>query len=105
MGQFVRCASKMNDGTEIQLEDWSDTHKNNPELWWAVGAYPAAKRGSGRPFGPNRRGEKFRLTISFPGVEEAMEAFQKLSDGEAELLDYADKFWNQEKDAELLREV
>lgn len=105
MGLFIRSTAKMPDNTAIQLEDWSDSYPENPHLWWTVGAYPVAKRGSGRPFGPMRKGEKFRLTISFKTDAEAVEAFEKLNRGEATLLDYADKFWNGERDAELLREV
>ena len=100
---FIRATGKMYDGAEIQLENWSDSFPNNPKLWWAIGAYPRAKHNSGRLFGP-RRGGTFRLTISFDTDAEAVEAFEKLNRGEAKLLDYRDKFWNRERDAELLEE-
>ena len=101
-GHFIRATGKMPDGTGIQLEDWTDSFPSSPSLWWSIGAYPLAKRGSGRPFGPMYKGDKFRLTISFRTDAEAVEAFEKLNRGDAELLDYRDKFWNREKDAELL---
>jgi len=91
----------MPDGTAIQLENWEDSYPSSPSLWWAIGAYPRAKHYSGRMFGP-RRNEVFRLTISFHTAPEAVEAFEKLNRGEAELLDYREKFWNGERDAELL---
>ncbi len=99
---FIRAKAKMPDGTGIQLENWEDTYPKHPQLWWTVGAYPVAMHGSGRPFGPMRKGEKFRLTISFHTVAEAVEAFEKLNRGEAELLEYRERFWNGERDAELL---
>lgn len=99
---FIRATAKMPDGTAIQLENWEDRYPSSPTLWWTIGAYPLAKHGSGRYFGPHRKGEMFRLTISFHTDAEAVEAFEKLNRGEAELLDYRDKFWNLERDAELL---
>jgi len=81
MSNFIRGKTTMPDGTEIQLEDWSNEFPSSTNLWWAVGAYPVAKHSSGRLFGPRSR---------------------KLENGEAELLDYRDKFWNGERDAEIL---
>jgi len=98
---FIRATAKMPDGTAIQLENWEDSYPDHPTLWWAIGAYPTSKHESGRLFGP-QRGEIFRLTISFESDADAVEAFEKLNRGEATLLDYRDKFWNREKDAELL---
>lgn len=98
---FIRATGKMPDGTAIQLENWEDTYPELPDLWWAIGAYPVAKHGSGRLFGP-RKGEIFRLTISFASDAEAVDAMQKLINGEAELLTYRDKFWYGERDAEIL---
>ena len=100
---FIRATAKMPDNTAIQLENWEDVYPSSPSLWWAIGAYPHAKHDSGRLFGPHRGGE-FRLTISFKTDAEAVEAFEKLNRGEAKLLDYRDKFWNRERDAELLEE-
>ena len=97
---FIRATAKMPDGTGIQLEDWSDKSPGTSYAY-AVGAYPRALHESGRPFGP-RKFETFRLTISFGSLNEAKKAFEKLYLGEASLLDYRDRFWNQERDAELL---
>lgn len=98
--QFIIATAKMEDDTGIQLEDWSDKSPGTSYAY-AVGAYPKAKHDSGRQFGPSRGGE-FRLTINFGNLNEAQEAFQKLYMGEASLLDYRDRFWNGESDAELL---
>ena len=87
--------------TEIQLENWEDNYPSSPSLYWTIGAYPRAKHCSGRYFGPDR-GELFRLTISFDTEAEAVEAFEKLKSGTAQLLDYREKFWNREEDAKLL---
>ena len=100
---FIRATAKMPDGTAIQLEDWGDSYPSSHFLWWVIGAYPRAKHESGLLFGP-RRGGEFRLTISFDTDTEAVEAFEKLNRGDAELLDYRDKFWNGERDAELLED-
>ena len=99
---FIRATTVMPDGTAIQLENWEDSYPDRPTLWWTVGAYPRALHGSDQYFGPRRKGDKFRLTISFKTDAEAVEAFEKLNRGEAKLLDYRDKFWNQERDAQLL---
>jgi len=98
---FIRATAKMPDGTDIQLENWEDSYPSSPSLWWAIGAYPKAKYDSGRLFGP-RRGGIMRLTINFATDAEAVEAFEKLNRGDAELLDYRDKFWNGERDAEVI---
>lgn len=100
---FIRATAKMPDNTAIQLENWEDSYPEHPTLWWAIGAYPISKHESGRLFGP-RRGEIFRLTISFEKDYEAVEAFENLYHGRKTLLDYADRFWNRERDAELLEE-
>ena len=98
---FIREKAVMPDGTEIQLENWEDEFPSSPTLWWAVGAYPIAKHSSGRLFGP-RRNCQFRLTISFHTEAEALECMRRLESGDAELLDYREKFWNGERDAECL---
>ena len=98
---FIRATAKMPCGTAIQLENWEDSYPSSHSLWWAIGAYPRAKHESGRLFGP-RRNEEFRLTISFETDAEAVEAFDKLNRGDTELLEYREKFWNGERDAELL---
>lgn len=100
-GHNIRATARMHDGTAIQLENWESVHPDSPTLWWCIGAYPRALHESGRLFGPRRDGE-FRLTISFEKDSEAVAAFEKLNRGEAELLDYRERFWNGERDAELL---
>ena len=92
---------KMPDGTHIQLEDWRTSFPETKSLWHTIGAYPRSLKNSGRLFGP-RRGEEFRLDMKFKSAAEAMEAYEKLVRGDAELLDYRERFWNGENDAELL---
>ena len=98
---FIRATAKMPDGTEIQLENWEDEFPSSPSLWWSIGAYPRAKHDSGRLIGPRRCGI-MRLTISFATYAEAVEAMEALTRGEKTLLDYRDRFWNGEKDAEVI---
>ena len=103
MSNFIRAKTRMPDGTAIQLENWENEFITMSHLWWAVGAYPRSKHESGRLFGP-RRGQEFRLTISFGTEAEAMECMNNLECGNSELLDYREKFWNGERDAELLED-
>ena len=102
-GHSIRATAVMPDNTVIQLENWEDVFPSSPTLWWCIGAYPLAKHDSGRPFGP-RRGGIMRLTISFDTDSEAVKAFENLYHGRKTLLDYADRFWNRERDAKLLEE-
>lgn len=92
---------KMPDGTHIQLEDWRTSFPEFKSMWNTIGAYPRSLKNSGRLFGP-RRGEEFRLDMKFESAAEALEAYEKLVRGDAELLDYRDRYWNGENDAELL---
>jgi hypothetical protein len=94
-------------GTEIQLEDWSDKNsKEYPDLYgFQIGAYPIAKNSSEHKW--IESGETFRLTISqnkyknyFNGDVKA--DFEALKSGSKSLEDLAPYFWNGQKDAFLL---
>jgi|SRR5690625_1573665 len=78
----------MQDGTKIQLEDWSDDYKFIPPAS-TLATYPKAKVSSDRQFGP-RRNKTFRLEFCFESNEEARKAFENLSHGTKTLLDYKD---------------
>lgn len=94
----------MPDGTEIQLEDWSD--KNTKELFpdlygLMIGAYPTAKN-TGK-YGWIQSGEPYRISISqnkYTGYfnEDVRADFEALKNGTKTLEDLATHFWNREKD-------
>lgn len=95
--------SVMPDGTEIQLEDWSEHNSAEyPDLYgFTIGAYPIAKN-TGR-YRWVRGGERFRLTIahnSYAGYtnEHVKADYDALASGEKTLEDLSAHFWYGEKD-------
>lgn len=93
----------MPDGTEIQLEDWSEHNSEEyPSLHGLqIGAYPIAKHTGKYRFIEDR--EKFRLTIAmnqYSGYlnKDVRTDFEALRNGEKQLEDLASHFWNGEKD-------
>lgn len=95
--------SVMPDGTEIQLEDWSDRNSDkNPSLYGlTIGAYPIAQR-TGK-FGWKQGGKRFRLTIacnSYMGYldEEVRSDYDALKIGSKTLQDLFEHFWNRKWD-------
>lgn len=93
----------MPDGTEIQLEDWSEHNSEKyPNLYGlTIGAYPIAKN-TGK-YRWVESGKKFRLSISqneYAGyTNDAVKAdFEALQNGEKKLEDLSKHFWNLEKD-------
>lgn len=87
--------SAMENGVEIQLEDWDGK--------LAIGAYPVAKNGTGFV----KYGKKFRLTISENQYisysnDDVRTDFEKLKSGEKQLENMAHLFWNGNKDAIML---
>ncbi len=87
--------SAMENGVEIQLEDWSGK--------LSIGAYPIAKNG----YGFVKYGEIFRITISenqYRGYsnDDVREDFEKLKAGEKRLEDMEELFWNGKRDAIML---
>lgn len=93
----------MPNGTEIQLEDWSENNtKEYPDLYGlTIGAYPIAKN-----TGKHRwieSGNKFRLQVSmnqYRGYsnDDVKADFEALKSGEKYLKDLVDHFGNGEKD-------
>lgn len=97
----------MSDGTEIQLEDWSDNNtKEFPNLYgFTIGMYPIAKNTVKHRW--VKSGDKFRLQISmnqYNGYsnDDVKTDFEALKSGEKSPEDLADYFWNGEKDMWLL---
>lgn len=93
----------MPDGTEIQLEDWSEHNSEDyPNLYGLqIGAYPIAKN-TGK-YRWVEGGQTFRLTISmneYTGYlnKDVRTDFESLRSGEKKLEDLASHFWNGEKD-------
>ena len=90
----------MPDKTKVQIEDW---HQDLPSLHVAcdtLAAYPVCKQpaiirefvgvnGFRRSEYPERY-RNFRLALQFPCVEDAETAYNKLLNGEANLLDYSE---------------
>lgn len=93
----------MLNGTEIQLEDWSDKNTiEYPNLYGLeIGAYPIAKN-TGK-YRWIEGGQSFRLTISMNRHtdytnEDVKADFEALKNGTKCLEDLAEHFWNGEKD-------
>ena len=93
----------MPNGTEIQLEDWTEHNTEQfPDLYGLViGAYPIAKN-TGK-YGWIRSGESFRIHISqnkYTGYsnDDVRADFKALKSGIKSLEDLAARFWNGEKD-------
>lgn len=93
----------MPDGTEIQLEDWSDKNTEQfPDLYGlTIGAYPIAER-TGK-YRLIEGGKRFRISISqnkYTGYsnDDVQADFEALKSGIKSLEDLAARFWNGEKD-------
>ena len=92
----------MADGTEIQLEDWSDNNTPQHHAGWLIGAYPIAKE----TFGVYcTKGKTFRLTIyNHKGyTDEMLKAdYEALKNGTKTLADLQNHFWNHGRDKMVL---
>lgn len=93
----------MPDGTEIQLEDWSDKNtKQFPDLYGlTIGAYPIAER-TGK-YKLIECGKRFRISISqnkYTGYsnDDVQADFEALKNGTKSLEDLSAHFWNGEND-------
>lgn len=67
---------QMPDGTEIQIEEWSENYS-----FYAYGSMVAA-------YPKNRYGEKVRADKTFESAEEAEKAFSALKNGDKTLADF-----------------
>ena len=93
----------MPNGTEIQLEDWSEHNTAEyPNVYgFTIGAYPIAKNTSKNRLIQSRN--KFRLTISSnPYMEyindDVKNDFEDLKNGKKKLEDLSKHFWYGKKD-------
>lgn len=98
--------AKMPDGTDIQLEDWTEHNSNGSNVYgFEIGAYPVAKNTSDSTL--IRSGDLFRLTISqneFSNYtnEDVKADYEALKSGKKYLADLSEHFWNGKKDEYLL---
>ena len=99
----VLARNTMPNGTEIQLEDWSEHNSAEyPELYGlTIAAYPEAQR-TGK-YRLVRGGRKFRLAMAhniYSGYtnEQVKADYESLTNGSKTLEDLSSHFWNGEKD-------
>ena len=91
--------AKMQDGTDIQIEDWRTDYPGI--LNFEIGAYPKSKANHPGSFSP-KLNEKFRAAFKFDTLAEVEAALSKLISGELQLRDYASKLWDGDKYADCL---
>ena len=85
----------MQDGTKIQIEDWKEDYSHVKTL--NVATYPIAANTSESGF--IERNKTFRLDInSFNNDNEVLKAFKDLLSGNKTISDFADQFYNGDKD-------
>ena len=72
---------------DIQIEDWSKDYPGTFSPNDTLATYPVATTDHNSYFGP-RRFQRYRFDFRFPEGDMAMEAFNALCNGEAELNDY-----------------
>jgi hypothetical protein len=83
----------MTDGTDVQIEDWSEDYPGTYARAETVAAYPVAKKTHWRDTGscniayPRER-ERFRASFDFGSEEAAAAAFAALLTSAAKLKDY-----------------
>lgn len=78
----------MNNGTKIQVEDWSEDYPNRP---FTLGTYALSKKSFKGQFAP-KEDETWRFQFSFKTLEDVTNAFNELLNGHKELIDYKDMF-------------
>ena len=101
----------MPDKTKIQTEDWSQEFPSIHSKNDVVAAYPIAKRPATtlafegvfgvRKYEYPQQYRTFRCALQFPCAADAETAYNKLLNGEANLLDYSD-YMQEKKYAECL---
>ena len=94
--QIIRKETTPN-GTDIQIEDWSEDYPGTFKKNATIGFYPMALNSiyhdEGFPEYP-KRGETFRSEFDFNTEEEAKEAFDSLQSGEKSFMDFLDNYSN-----------
>jgi hypothetical protein len=79
---------KLPDGSDIIIEDWTPNYPGLSEPY-TVGTYPIAKASLPGAFSP-KAGDRFRCGFTFPTVAAAETVFSALTQGTAQLSDYAE---------------
>lgn len=77
---------KMEDGTVVQIEDWSEDYSFR-EYASTIGAYPASKVDYPGQFTP-KKGETTRMQYDFESTDKADKAFSELIEGAKTLKDF-----------------
>ncbi|MDF2880216.1 MAG: hypothetical protein K0R54_773 [Clostridiaceae bacterium] len=95
--EWIEKSIKKNGGVRVQLEDWSDDYPNVHAYADVVGTYPISKKSlfkGGLEY--PKLNQSFRCALKFPSTEEARDAFNKLVNGETNILDYVTYFEQEE---------
>ena len=84
-------------GTDIRIEDWSETYPGTFKKNATIGIYPMALENIYREDKPHwtpypKRGETFRASLDFNTEGEALEAFVLLENGCREFTDYINNY-------------
>lgn len=82
----VLAKGTMPDGTDIQIEDWSENYSFH-NYADTLATYPKSKMTHEGTYAP-KSGETFRCSFRFGGDEEAKAAFKALTEGGKSLSDY-----------------
>ena len=83
------------DGTKIQIEDWKEDYSFINVL--SIATYPMAKNTS--KYRWVESGKTFRLDINkFNNDEEVYQAFNNLVNGDKQITDFSEQFFNADKD-------
>ncbi|KQY90980.1 hypothetical protein ASD24_24605 [Paenibacillus sp. Root52] len=80
----------LEDGTDIQIEDWSEDYSfyNYADM---LASYPISKMTHSGSYAP-KGGERYRFSFRFKDAEEADVAFKELIEGKKVLSDFRDYF-------------
>lgn len=77
---------KMQDGTDIQIEEWHENYNFVP-YGSTLASYPLSKISLEGQFAP-KGNERCRIAFSFESEEEAKQVFDNLLNGKSNLADY-----------------
>lgn len=87
--------AKMPDGTKIQIEDWKEDYSCFDTI--SIAAYPVMKRlPQSKQLHFTESGKPFRVDINrdWKNDDEVKNAFIRLANGEAKLMDFCEQFWD-----------
>lgn len=78
----------LKDGTNIQIEDWSENYSFHKPAD-VLASYPISKMSHTGTYAP-KAGERYRFSFKFKSAEEAVVAFNELTEGRRVLSDFKD---------------